>query len=190
MRFLIGLGIAVFVVCLLGAIGYTLVVLNWSGAPVATVEHPDTEGTFTAPLDLDPAMNPLRAGLDARYNQTLGSARLVATVTLRAPDGAEVWTHDLRVTTTGEGGIGGSTSTSMPIERFDVTAAGRYALEIRLDDDLGARFVSASVDVRRNVRPLDWRLLGGLALGGALGMGLSLVLGAIRDALPHRRTNA
>ena len=176
------LGVAVFVVCLLGGIGYTLAVLNWSGEPVATVAHPETEGTFTAPLDLDPAMNPLRAGLDTRYSQTLGSARLAATVTLRTPDGAELWTRRLRVTTTGEGGLGGSTSTSMPIERFDVAAAGRYELEIRLDDDLGARFVSASVDVRRNVRPLNGWLLGGLAVGGTLGLGLSLAASVLRDA--------
>ncbi len=186
MRVLIGLGVAVFVGCLGGGIGYALLVLYYSGEPVATVAHPGAEGSFTAPLDLDPAMNPLRAGLDARYNQTMGSARLIAPVTLRAPGGATVWSHDLRVTTTGEGGIGGSTSTFVPIEQFNVAEAGRYTVEIDLEDDVGARFVSAGVVVRRNVRPLDWRLLGGLALGGVIGMGLALGANALRDVLPDR----
>lgn len=185
MRVLIGLGVAVFVLCLGGGIGYTLLVLNYSGEPVATVEHPAGEGTFTAPLDLSPAMNPLRAGLDTRYSQTLQIATLYATVTLRAPDGATAWTRRLRVADS-EGGIGGSTSVSMPLERFDVPAAGRYEMEIALDDAVGAHFVSASVNVRRNVRALDWTLLGGLAVGGVLGMGLAVGVNALREVLPDR----
>jgi hypothetical protein len=153
---------------------------------VATVAHPAHTGTHTAPLDLDPAMNPLRAGLDVRYSQTLGSARLYATVTLRTPDGTEAWTRRLRVSTQGEGGIGGSTSTSMPVERFDVREAGRYTLELRLDDAFGGAFRSAEVHVRRNVRPLDGWLVGGLAVGAALGIGLALgahALGELRAAV-------
>lgn len=186
MRVLIGLGVAVFVLCSLGGIGYALAVLNWSGEPVATVAHPETEGTFTAPLDLDPAMNPLRAGFDTRYSQTLGIATLYATITLRAPGGATVWTHRLRVSDSDGVSIGNSTSISMPLEHFDVTEAGRYAMEIALDDAVGAHFVSASVDVRRNVRALDWTLLGGLAVGGVLGMGLALAANALRDGRPDR----
>ena len=183
MRVLTGLGVAVFVGCLLGGIGYALAVLEWSGEPVATVEHPGREGTHTTALDLSPDMNPLRAGLEARYSQTLQSATLTATVALRAPDGTTAWTRRLRVSDS-EGGIGGSTHVSMPIERFDVPTAGRYEMEIVLDDALGAHFITAEVTVRRNVRALDWTLLGGLAAAGVLGMGLALGANALRDLRP------
>ena len=171
MRALTGLGVAVFVGCLLGGIGYALAVLEGSGEPVATVEHPAREGTFAAPLDLDPTMNPLRAGFEARYSQTLGGATLTATVALRTPDGTTAWTRRLRV--------------SMPIERFDVPAAGRYEMDIRLDDALGAHFITAEVTVRRNVRALDWTLLGGLAAAGVLGIGLALGANALQDLRPN-----
>ena len=186
MRVLIALGVALFVGCLLGGIGYTLAVLNYSGDPVATVAHPGREGTFAAPLDLDASMNPLRAGFDTRFSQTLGSARLYATVTLRAPGGTTLWTRRLRVSNVNEGGIGNSTSVSMPVERFDVTEPGRYAMEIALEDDLGAHFVSAEVDVRRNVRALNWTLLLGLGGVGAAGLALAVGAGFVRDLLPDR----
>ncbi len=186
MRLLQTLGIVVFIGCLLAGIGYTLVVLEWSGKPVATIAHPAREGTFTAPLDLAPAMNPLRAGFDTRFSQTLGSATLDATVTLRAPDGATAWTRHLRVTDSDGGGIGGSTSVSLPVERFDVAEAGRYAMEIALDDDVGAHFITAEVDVRRNVRALDWTLLLSLGVAGAGGLALAIGAGVMRDRLPDR----
>jgi len=181
MRFFIGFGITLFVVCLLADLGYMLGTLNFSGEPVGVVRHEGGDAPAVGEFTLDPGMNPLRTGLKVNYSQTLGSARLYADVALQGPTGQQVWTRRLRVSDTDEGGIGGSTTKTMPVERFEVTEAGVYRLTVTLDDSFGGTIHSAEVDLRRNVRLINWWLAGGIGVIGMLGMGLALALNFIQE---------
>jgi len=181
MRFVIGLGVAVFVVCLLAGIGYVIAVVQFSGESVGVIRHEGGDAPVDGELTLAPEMNPLRAAFEVNYSQTLGSARLYADLALRSPAGQQVWSRRLRVSDEGESGIGGSTTSSTSAKRFEVTEAGIYRLSIALDDHIGGEIRWAEVDVRRNVRVVDWRLVAGIGLVGLLGMGLTLAANFIQE---------
>ena len=175
------LGLFLFLSALGAGLYYGLVVVSGSGEEVAVLDHRGGAPPPPLVLELSPDMNPLRASLVVSYSTRLAmtGAPLRATVTLADPSGATLWTKRLRLQEVGETGVG-RTRQSMPVERFDVPAAGPHRLTLAFRDGRGASVDEARVTVRRNVTEMSWPLVGAFAGVGLLGVLLLLVVGAVR----------
>lgn len=185
MRTLLVVGLVLFILGLLAGVFYPLRVVLWSGEPLTSVERP-AGGVmqFSQRVTLGPAMNPLRANLTVSYLQAGAFSDLDATVTLRSPGGQTVWTRPLRVDDS-EGGAGW-TESSMPVQRFSVREEGRYEVEVRLVQAYGGQFRDVSLELRRNVAVVDWKIMGGIVGVGLVGLLLTLVAEGIRKARKTR----
>jgi hypothetical protein len=172
------LGLSLFLSALGGGLYYGLVTVSGSGEEVAVLDH--AGGAAALALDLSPDMNPLRASLSVAYSTRLAmtGAPLRADVTLVGPSGLPLWTKRLRLQEVGETGVG-RTRQSMPVQRFDVPAAGRHRLTLAFRDGRGATVDEARVTVRRNVTVMSWPLVGAFVSAGAVGLLLLLVAGAV-----------
>jgi len=176
------LGLFLFLSALLGGIGYALLVVSDSGEVVAVLDADDASPPPLA-LDLSPEMNPLRATLDVSFSTRLAmlGSPLRMTARLDGPSGATLWTEDRRLQEIGESGVG-RTRISLPVQRFDVSEAGRHRLTLAFHDGRGARVDEAHLTVRRNVTVMSWPLVGAFVGVGAVGI-LLLLLAAAIDAV-------
>ena len=176
------LGLFLFLSALLGGIGYALLVVADSGEVVATLDADDASPPPLV-LDLTPEMNPLRATLDVSFSTRIAmfSRPLRMTARLVGPSGATLWTEERSLEEAGESGVG-RTWISLPVQRFDVSEAGRHRLTLAFHDGRGARVEEAHLAVRRNVTVMSWTLVGAFVGAGVVGI-LLLLLSAAIDAV-------
>ena len=155
-----------FVVFVAAAAGHALLALYASGQTVArldvqrgsivtlpgvSISQSGPRATQVGPIELTPVMNPIRVVMHTQYTPRVNN-RISYRAAMIAPDGTRSWEH--------QGFLGGdedasSVDYSSIVQTFDVATPGSYAFEIgfsfwRVDD-----LRSASLEVRRNVSPVN-----------------------------------
>jgi len=155
-----------FVLFVAAGVGHALMALYGSGQPVArlevqhgsivslpgvTISPSGPRATQVGPIELSPSMNPLRIVLHAGYTPRAGN-RIRYRTAMLAADGTTVWEQQGFL----DGGEeASSVDASHVVRTFDVRAPGLYAFEIEFGfmtlDDLR----TASLEVRRNVQPVN-----------------------------------
>jgi hypothetical protein len=134
--------------------------------PGVTLSRNGPRATRVGPVELSPAMNPLRLVLHAGYTPRVGN-RMRYRIAMVSPDGTHVW-EERRF-------LGGDedasyVQSSSVVRTFDVAAPDLYSFEITVDfmtlDDLN----TASLEVRRNVARVNAGLIALCSIGavGAL----------------------
>jgi hypothetical protein len=190
-----------FVLCAAIAAGYGLWTLYGSGSPVlgldleAAASRPRSPelaappaawngqpGAVLGPFPLDPAMNPMRVVLHAAY-APFGSTRIRFDIVVADANGVPVLAK--------QGAIGSRDDdasivrTTESLGDFRIAQPGGYFVRARLTEDGMDDLRAASLELRRNVTPVDARIPWGFGIAAVLCLIVSHLV-ARRGGWPYR----
>ncbi len=169
-----------FLLCAAVAVGYGLWALYGSGARVLNLEVTHAmEYVSTAPdaprygpLRLDPGMNPMRAVLGAAH-APVGSTRLHYELALEDAGGTHLW--EARSFFGSRDDKASIVTTRTSLATFDVPRAGDYYVRVHSSGSSMDDLREATLELRRNVLPVDARIPWGFGLAALAFLISSLV---------------
>ncbi len=179
-----------FLPCAAVAVGYGLWALYGSGVRVLSLDVTHAMEYVSAapdaprygPLRLDPGMNPMRAVLRAAY-APVGSTRLRYEVALEDAGGARQWEAASFFGSRNDEASIVMTRTSLAT--YDVPQEGDYYVRVHSSGSSMDDLREASLELRRNVLPVDARIPWGFGLAALAFLVTSLVAERLRPGSPR-----
>lgn len=174
-----------FVVCTLVAVGHGLWALYGSGSRLSFLEIPGADrgaSVSLGPVALDPGMNPLRAILRTGH-APVGSTRIRYRIEMVDVSGRPAWLKEGSIgSTDDEASIVWSTAS---LAMFEIPARGTYVLQVAFSDLGMDDLRRASIELRRNVAPVDARIPWTFGVAAAVLLVTHIVLSR-RGPWPYR----